>query len=355
MIAVPNILRPSDPAPAVTLWRPSRWPFSPIIAPLLGRQAVSLPLDATGARESLSLRFIAPFQPTGDYLRITFTVGDELGLCVLPCDFVHLLLRLAEPHPRSQLDTPVAILLLEMLFDTPLTQLEYRLQRRITVTDPAVHEQDPGAVFGVTVGVHASVNDCDHFDFLLSLPSGLMSHVVTLAPPLTQRLPVPPVKLAVRLAEVALDAADFRRLGPGWAVVIGANPPRHTMLVAGEALYARIETNSGNLTCTTPFRLLKATEDNDMTAEPASDQPSHDDGVETTILSELRVTLTFEVGRRYVTLSELEGIGIGHLVDIGPLGDHIVTVLANGHRVGEGELVEIGQSLAVRLTRIVAR
>ena len=73
----------------------------------------------------------------------------------------------------------------------------------------------------------------------------------------------------------------------------------------------------------------------------------------TASIDELPVHLVFELGRTEVAVSDLESLGAGYVFDLNkPLGQS-VDILANGRRIGAGELVRIGESIGVRVTRLV--
>jgi len=71
------------------------------------------------------------------------------------------------------------------------------------------------------------------------------------------------------------------------------------------------------------------------------------DGVD---LDALEVSLQFCVGRIELTLAQLRRIAAGSLVDLDAPAQACVEILANGQRIGRGELVEIDDRLAVEIT-----
>ena len=72
-------------------------------------------------------------------------------------------------------------------------------------------------------------------------------------------------------------------------------------------------------------------------------------------MDDLQVSLVFELGRRPATLAELCGLAAGQVLDVGRDLSGPVDILANGRRIGEGELVRVGDALAVRILRLAAR
>lgn len=72
-------------------------------------------------------------------------------------------------------------------------------------------------------------------------------------------------------------------------------------------------------------------------------------------LDEVPVELVFELGRVAVPLGELRTLAAGHVFDLGRDLRHPVDVLLAGRKVGEGELVQVGERVGVRLRSLVPR
>jgi len=82
--------------------------------------------------------------------------------------------------------------------------------------------------------------------------------------------------------------------------------------------------------------------------EPKGESPASGDGAS---LSDLPVTLHVVLGEKRLTLSELEGLGEGGLVELDRSPDAPVDLVVNGVRAGRGELVEIEGKLGVRVVK----
>ncbi len=63
----------------------------------------------------------------------------------------------------------------------------------------------------------------------------------------------------------------------------------------------------------------------------------------------VEVELRFEVGRKTMTVGELEGLGVGTVVPLETSLERYVKLYANRHCIGTGELVEIEGRLGVRI------
>jgi type III secretion protein Q len=77
---------------------------------------------------------------------------------------------------------------------------------------------------------------------------------------------------------------------------------------------------------------------------------SQADGVD---LDELPVRLVFEVGRADFTLGELRQLAPGAVVPLSRPLSEALEIVANGKRIGSGTLIKIGDSIGVRITRML--
>jgi type III secretion protein Q len=69
-------------------------------------------------------------------------------------------------------------------------------------------------------------------------------------------------------------------------------------------------------------------------------------------LDHIEVTLTFELGRRTIDLRALRTMAPGHVFDLGRDPEGPVDIIANGKTIGAGEIVRIGETIGVRVTRL---
>jgi type III secretion system YscQ/HrcQ family protein len=67
---------------------------------------------------------------------------------------------------------------------------------------------------------------------------------------------------------------------------------------------------------------------------------------------DLPIKVVFELGRVEMSLGRLQELGPGHVFELErPLG-RAVEVLAGGRRIGQGEIVRIGEQVGVRMVRL---
>jgi type III secretion system YscQ/HrcQ family protein len=67
---------------------------------------------------------------------------------------------------------------------------------------------------------------------------------------------------------------------------------------------------------------------------------------------EIRLTLSFELGRQELSVGELRNLEPGHVFDMTRPTRNAVDIYAGARRLGQGEIVEINGTLGVRITRL---
>ncbi len=84
-----------------------------------------------------------------------------------------------------------------------------------------------------------------------------------------------------------------------------------------------------------------------------SEQPQKpEEAAPTGSIDEIPVRLIFELGRLELPLAELESLNAGYVFDLGKPLSQSVDIIANGSRVGTGELVRLGESIGVRVSKL---
>jgi type III secretion protein Q len=120
--------------------------------------------------------------------------------------------------------------------------------------------------------------------------------------------------------------------------------------VIAEHLVAAVElTAAGGQLVTAPMRGRGSAWEWSM--ENVSGKPSGD-GEQNGVLDDLPVKLVFELGRVELSLREIRQLAPGAVVALARPLEESVDVVANGRRIGRGNLIQIGDSLGVRLARL---
>ena len=324
---------------------------------LLGRASFHFTTEGLSAEAAL----VAPAEDEAVPLALLrWTLGDCAVELVLPARIIATLLHAVEPAPRGVIDAAAAVLLLELALAGPLDALEAAAGQPIRLIElddaaPAVDIQPISAIRvmpdPIVIGLAGAFDD-EPFTARLRVPGPGMEALrrLTVSLPVL-RVPVrPSVALAVRLGLARIGTDQLRSLEIGDAVVLQRPADGRVMVVLGEHLAAlgrlagsRVTLEAGPRPVTAAMRRWTMAGDQREDIEPQN-----------ATLEELQVTLVFELARQAVTLREVQALAAGHVIELGPLAEQQVSVLANGSRIGRGELVRVGEVMAVRLTRLDA-
>lgn len=166
------------------------------------------------------------------------------------------------------------------------------------------------------------------------------------ATPAAHPLPALTVPLTVESGEAELSVAELRSLKPGDVVMLDHWPDRQARLVLqGRRLQARAELHGNTLTLLEQPIALNLLKEDDMTGSAESAAPQSLDSP----LDDLPLKLVCQVGSVELSLAQLRELGTGSLVQLTPQLHDGVDLMVNGRRVGQGQLVKIGDGLGVRL------
>jgi flagellar motor switch/type III secretory pathway protein FliN len=96
--------------------------------------------------------------------------------------------------------------------------------------------------------------------------------------------------------------------------------------------------------------------DHPAEGDPGDHHGSNDHGTASNALNKLPIALEFQLGQLQLPLADLaQQLVPGAVFDLGqPLGPHSVVVCANGMELARGELLQVGDLLAVRITAVSA-
>lgn len=67
---------------------------------------------------------------------------------------------------------------------------------------------------------------------------------------------------------------------------------------------------------------------------------------------DVQINVTAELGRATLKLSELMSLGVGSVVELGRLVDQPVDLLAQGVRLGRGDVVAVQDQYGIRITEL---
>jgi type III secretion protein Q len=148
--------------------------------------------------------------------------------------------------------------------------------------------------------------------------------------------------LTVESGEARLNMGELRSLNPGDVLMLDHWPDTQVRLVLAQRLQARAELDGHTLT------LLEAPTAMNFMKEHPMTETTVGQGLDTT-LDELPLKLVCQVGSVELSLAQLRALGAGSLVELTPQLQDSVDLMVNGRRIGQGQLVKIGDGLGVRL------
>ena len=98
----------------------------------------------------------------------------------------------------------------------------------------------------------------------------------------------------------------------------------------------------------------------DQILESVSDSPtneatesSDEEGVDLKLLLEMPLTMTFEVGRAKMTISNLLSLGQGSVLDLHRLVGEDLDILVNGKLIAQGEVVISNEKFCAKITNVI--
>jgi type III secretion system YscQ/HrcQ family protein len=172
-----------------------------------------------------------------------------------------------------------------------------------------------------------------------------------------------PVAAQIWLAQrLTVTAASLRRLRVGGALLLGTAQPEGLLCrlqwpgahAAWAALYSGQQLQ---------LRAPLATPDEPPAATPRSatmdaqpDRTNHEEGDASHAIDAMPIVLDFHLGQVQMPLSALSAaLAPGYVIELGrPLDGNAVSVRANGQLLAHGELIQVGDQLAVRISRIAS-
>jgi type III secretion protein Q len=241
----------------------------------------------------------------------------------------------------AALDDELSALLLEASMAGTLAQAERLAGRRIAIRRVGAVRAPPTArPLGFRVSAAESGAATGAVLWLepdsLRLVAGLLEQA-PLAPANVDGLPV---TIACHVGSTQLAATELRRLRPADLIVL----ERHRlgedtieMVIGGRLAFpARIEQSRA-------------------VVSGGARRPMADDADRGDIAGDVDsvpVTLVFELGRTQLALGELRSLAPGYSFDLGKDLRAPVDILANGQKIGSGELIQIDERIGVRVNRL---
>ncbi|MBA8901664.1 FliM/FliN family flagellar motor switch protein [Phyllobacterium sp. P30BS-XVII] len=171
---------------------------------------------------------------------------------------------------------------------------------------------------------------------------GLSSH----APLDLKDLPVPIQLLA---GAQTLSVAEISALQPGDTIMSeGGTPGELYALCAGQLQARCIQSEQGAvLTSGWSTATISRPEGNEIFVERGT---AMDEGA----IDNLSVRVIFELARTDMSLREVKELAEGSIVPVAAISEGAVSILANGSKIGRGDIVRLGEGLGVRILQLGA-
>ncbi|WP_434563141.1 type III secretion system cytoplasmic ring protein SctQ [Pseudomonas sp. Z5-35] len=284
----------------------------------------------------------APVEPLLD---IHLSLGDHPLVLQLPTPALELL-GLAD-YPLEHLQRLPGALLLELALLSLIEPLEQLTGQSLRVMDPEDVADSPPVL-----SLMLQVEVAQHSPW--AVPLHMSAHAARLiaelldqyAAPATQPLAALYLPLAVEGGEAWLSVAELRSLRPGDVLMLEDWPEAQVRLVLGAHRQARAERDGETLKLLEKLTAVNFLKEHPMSVTTVGSDL--DTALDTT-LDDLPLKLVCQVGSVDLSLAQLRELGAGSLVQLAPQMHAGVDLMVNGRRVGQGQLVKIGDGLGVRL------
>ncbi|WP_439373202.1 type III secretion system cytoplasmic ring protein SctQ [Bradyrhizobium sp. DASA03120] len=283
-------------------------------------------------------------------LDCVFRVGAETAVLALPRLVAETLISTVQ-HGLTLPSDPARSLVLELALEPLLARLENMLAADVQVIriDEAT-TQGPYLELDIAYGALASKARL----FLFSSLDGPVPFAFCMLNELLGQLPREmrnlspelPIMVASEIGSLRVPVGLVRQAQAGDALLPDIIPfaSGQVILTAG-TLWAPAAVSGDRLILRGPFRLhphpLKSAYMTTQVKPPNLPSESDVDSIE--------ITLVFEFGRWPIPLGTLRSVNDGHVFELRRPVDGPVDIVANGRLIGHGDIVRVGEELAVRL------
>jgi type III secretion protein Q len=325
-----------------------------------------------GEAELVLTGFVDADTPFDYATPIPFTYDSHAALIITEKKLVDALGAAVLGSGLQHSDAMTRLLALEIALEPFLLMLEQATGKQIAFD----YSARPRRVHW-PLGFELKLGESVYHGVLLS-PYDMLSFLMDKlkeSPPLS--MPIRGLKATMRfaVAKAQISASDFLALAPGDAVLAETAKQLEADLLAlvdGWG-YAKIRVTGDGLVLSTPMLPCDALEgegwmatdntEDDTTADDGDDTGSKKaasvkasktpaKGEETLSVGDVPVNLVFEVGRLSIPYKQLENVVEGYIFKLPQSLSAQVEIVANGKKIGRGEIVRIGQDIGVRILRI---
>jgi type III secretion protein Q len=319
------------------------------------RRVVNRPIEGQPCAFVFSLALAVP--EAG--IEAVALVDDERIRLHLPLDLAQWVVWLVEPSLAAPmpLDPDRALLLVDLALSPIVEALAQALGVGIGALEPAAFRLEPDTPIMLAIDIHTAGGRRGRA--LIGLPRSLAGHAADLleaAQPLAADFADLPMPVSFRIGDMSLSLAELQALRPGDILLhdpISADRAE-CLTTIGETWLAPARVEGRHITLTGPFRAVSPKPELAIMSEydPRAASLAGPGATADIDLDQLPVRLVFEAGRTELPLGALRTLGVGHVFELGRDAAGPIEILANGKRIGEGELVRIGDSAGIRIRQL---
>jgi type III secretion protein Q len=288
-----------------------------------------------------------------DAIAVRFKFAGAAGTFTAPRKLVeHWLLKADPDAALARLQPAHAALLVEMLLADDLAAFEAALDCRIEIETVAAAVAVPDApLLGLRLSGAAEAFSCsldlDDSPYLPRLKELFLHH----AEKASATADAVPLRASLLLGATRLSHGEARSLRLGDVVLMddSAGEAASGLLTIADRLVATIDAVPGGGRLTMRPRPLAGSSWEWIMNDT---RPQADEALEDADLDDVPVALTFELGRTMLPLGDIRQLAPGAIVSLPGHERETVDVIANGKRIGQGEIVRIGESVGVRVVRV---
>ncbi|NWC08431.1 type III secretion system cytoplasmic ring protein SctQ [Pseudomonas agarici] len=325
--------------------------IDPVLVKLINRlHQRRQPWVGEWAGQALTVEWASPGGALPGSKEVLLTLEHEPLRLLVPAQvFDGLLGDLSVDSPATGLDPLAMTLLTEMALLALIEPIETRLRKPVQVTVRSRLPRPPNFVVSLTVSIR--LGDAPAFAVVVEM-TPISAHWVAslLEENLAKRAdPLPQLCLSGRIeaGHAPLRLSDLRSLQPGDVVMLDYLPADQLRLTLAERLQARGRSDGSR------FCLIEAPQPIPPDMENAMSDLDSSASLDSQ-LDDLPLKLVCQAGSVEVSLAQLRELGAGSLLLLTPPVLDGVDLLVNGRKLGQGQLVRIGDGLGVRILSFAA-
>ncbi|MGY6646320.1 MAG: type III secretion system cytoplasmic ring protein SctQ [Salinarimonas sp.] len=299
----------------------------------------------------------------GGWTRLDLLCADRAASLWLPDDIVTAMLRGAHPMlDDTALSTADRALLIDALENDLIDAFSHAIRAEIAVVAAERGlsiNMRPAFIFEAAAADAAAGQGGARFPIALDCHAIEREQLVAalIAGPIT-RTPFAELttSIAFRCGCTRLTLAEFATLETGCGISLDDTTLSFQKIVAITAERFAQTCNWKTIKPTLDGPLLRPLDATtlaySMDARVTEQHEKPEQAAPTGSIDEIPVQLVFELGRLEIPLSELESLTSGYVFELGKPLSQSVDIIANGRRVGTGELVRLGEAIGVRVSKL---